>query len=73
MRCQPERAAALDKLATVKKQIADLQTELNAYGACDPAKVDEKKRAVTLAKEAAFRWTGKSVDPFASMCLVWQY
>ncbi|EIM82909.1 meiotic nuclear division protein 1 [Stereum hirsutum FP-91666 SS1] len=53
----PERAAALDKLATVKKQISDLETELQAYGACDPAKVDEKKRAVTLAKEAAFRWT----------------
>ena len=31
---------------------------MKAYGACDPAKLEELKRAITLAKEAAFRWTG---------------
>lgn len=35
-----------------------LLDELGAYGACDPAKVEETRRAVTLAKEAAIRWTG---------------
>lgn len=32
--------------------------ELSAYGACDPAKVEEKKRGVFLAHEATTRWTG---------------
>ncbi|TBU49443.1 meiotic nuclear division protein 1 [Dichomitus squalens] len=52
-----ERAEALEKLATLKTEYAKLETELAAYGACDPAKVEEKKRAVILAKEAAVRWT----------------
>ena len=29
-----------------------------AYGACDPVKLEEKRRALVLAKEAAMRWTG---------------
>ncbi|KAI0355661.1 meiotic nuclear division protein 1 [Trametes cingulata] len=53
-----ERAQALDKLAALKKEHAQLEAELAAYGACDPAKVEEKRRAVVLAKEAAVRWTG---------------
>jgi hypothetical protein len=36
-----------------------LEKELSAYGACDPAKVEEKKRAGVLAHEAAIRWTGE--------------
>jgi len=36
-----------------------LEKELEAYGACDPVKVEEKKRAITLAHEAAVRWTGQ--------------
>lgn len=32
------------------------------YGACDPIRVEEKKRAVVLAKEAAVRWTGESLQ-----------
>lgn len=35
-----------------------MEKELANYGACDPVKVEEKRRAVTLAKEAAMRWTG---------------
>jgi len=33
------------------------EQELKQYGACDPAVVEEKKRAVVLAQEAAVRWT----------------
>lgn len=35
-----------------------MEGELQNYGACDPVKIQEKKRAVVLAKEAAIRWTG---------------
>jgi len=52
-----ERASALEKLSGLKKDLADMEEELQAYGACDPAKIQEKKRAVVLAKEAAIRWT----------------
>ncbi|KAA1471657.1 meiotic nuclear division protein 1 [Dentipellis sp. KUC8613] len=52
-----ERTASLAKLVQYKKEVQTLETELQAYGACDPAKVEEKKRAVILAKEAAVRWT----------------
>jgi hypothetical protein len=45
-------------LAAAKKELASLEKELSEYGACDPAKVDEIRRGVILAKEAAFRWTG---------------
>ncbi|KAF9792675.1 meiotic nuclear division protein 1 [Thelephora terrestris] len=52
-----ERASALEKLSGLKKDLADMEEELQAYGACDPVKIQEKKRAVVLAKEAAIRWT----------------
>ena len=39
--------------------MTELQAELEAYGACDPVKVEEKRRAVVLAREAAMRHTGK--------------
>jgi hypothetical protein len=42
-----------------KKQYTVLEQELSAYGACDPAKMEEKKRGVFLAHEAAIRWTGE--------------
>jgi len=38
--------------------LTELQGELEAYGACDPVKVDEKRRAAMLAREAALRHTG---------------
>jgi len=56
---QEGRAAALEMLATAKKQACGLEKELHAYGACDPVKVEDKRRAVTLAYEAAMRWTGR--------------
>lgn len=46
------------QLSEAKVELAKLQAELAQYGECDPAKVDEKKRAGILAKEAAIRWTG---------------
>lgn len=40
-----------------------LQGELEAYGACDPVRVEEKRRAVILAREAALRHTGEDFSP----------
>lgn len=54
---QSERAEALEKLATLETEYAKVETELAAYGACDPVKIEEKRRAIVLAKEAAMRWT----------------
>lgn len=42
----------------MKKELSRLDMELSAYGACDPAKLEETRRAITLAREAAIRWTG---------------
>jgi hypothetical protein len=56
---QEERFQALEKLAAAKKEYAMLDKELSAYGACDPAKVEEKQRGGVLAHEAAIRWTGE--------------
>ncbi|RPD59783.1 meiotic nuclear division protein 1 [Lentinus tigrinus ALCF2SS1-7] len=52
-----DRAQALEELSKLKKEFAQLETELAAYGACDPVKLEEKRRALFLAKEAAVRWT----------------
>ncbi|KAI9508217.1 meiotic nuclear division protein 1, partial [Russula earlei] len=52
-----EREAALARLTLAKKTVNELQDELEAYGACDPIKVEEKRRAVILAREAALRHT----------------
>ncbi|KAF7970702.1 hypothetical protein HWV62_23242 [Athelia sp. TMB] len=51
------RRGALAQLASKKREYAELEKELEAYGACDPAKVEEKKRGWMLAHEAAVRWT----------------
>ncbi|KAJ7170554.1 meiotic nuclear division protein 1 [Mycena crocata] len=51
------RTEKLGVLAQLKKRHVALVDELGAYGACDPAKVEETRRAVTLGKEAAVRWT----------------
>ncbi|KAJ6499300.1 meiotic nuclear division protein 1 [Mycena sanguinolenta] len=51
------RTEQLQKLQQLKKTHAGLLDELGAYGACDPAKIEEMRRAVTLSKEAAIRWT----------------
>lgn len=55
---QATRTSALRKVGEARKQIVALEKELEAYGACDPVKVEEKKRAIMLAHEAAVRWTG---------------
>jgi len=52
-----QREAALATLAAARKTATELQAELEAYGACDPIKVEEKRRAVVLAREAALRHT----------------
>ncbi|KAJ3882160.1 meiotic nuclear division protein 1, partial [Lentinula edodes] len=51
------RTAAIAKLQYMKKELAKLDEELTAYGACDPVKLEETRRAITLGKEAAMRWT----------------
>ncbi|CCM05457.1 uncharacterized protein FIBRA_07677 [Fibroporia radiculosa] len=50
---QEDRRAALARLASFRKEFSELEAELAQYGACDPIRVEEKKRAVVLAKEAA--------------------
>ena len=57
---QEARVQGLEQLAVAKREHAMLEKELSEYGACDPAKVDEKKRGGVLAHEAAIRWTGES-------------
>ncbi|KAG6842068.1 hypothetical protein C0991_002722 [Blastosporella zonata] len=54
---QESRSKAIAKLADIRKQVVAFEKELAAFGDCDPVKVEEKKRAVLLAKEAAMRWT----------------
>ncbi|KIK01445.1 hypothetical protein K443DRAFT_132336 [Laccaria amethystina LaAM-08-1] len=51
------RSVALAKLSNLRRELDTQEAELNAYGDSNPAKVDELKRAVFLAKEAALRWT----------------
>jgi len=51
------RGAALARLDLAREELSSLQAELEAYGACDPVKVEEKRRAVMLAREAALRHT----------------
>lgn len=59
---QTARAKALETLLDLNKKALALESELSAYGDCDPVKVEETKRAVFLAKEAALRWTGEFVS-----------
>lgn len=51
------RTVALEKLSAANADIKTLEAELRVYGACDPVKVEAKRRAVILAHEAAIRWT----------------
>ena len=46
-------------MAEVNETALGLKSELAAFGAADPVKYERKKEAVTVAKEAAQRWTGK--------------
>lgn len=58
MGLQDTRSERLEKLTQSKKDLASLESEINAYGDSNPAKVEEARRAAFLAKEAAYRWTG---------------
>ncbi|KAF8893355.1 meiotic nuclear division protein 1 [Infundibulicybe gibba] len=51
------RSTLLGKLSIAKEKLSALEKELGAYGECDPAKLEEKKRAIFLAREASLRWT----------------
>ena len=55
---QEERSAALAQLSSLKAQLTGLEDELAKYGACDPIKIEAKRRACELAHEATVRWTG---------------
>ncbi|THH01440.1 hypothetical protein EW145_g6915 [Phellinidium pouzarii] len=52
-----ERSAALAALFSASTQLAELEKELSQYGLCDPATIEVKRRAYSLAREATIRWT----------------
>ncbi|KAJ7188264.1 meiotic nuclear division protein 1 [Mycena filopes] len=52
-----DRVDKLETLAQLKKTHVRLLEELGAYGLSDPARVEETRRGVTLAREATIRWT----------------
>ncbi|PAV18587.1 meiotic nuclear division 1 [Pyrrhoderma noxium] len=56
-----ERTSALADLAATKNELSELEKELSQYGSCDPVKIEARRRAVTLAHEAAVRWTDNVV------------
>ena len=47
------------RLSSACEKLSELEKELSQYGSCDPAKIEAKRRAATLAHEAAIRWTGR--------------
>lgn len=53
------RTALLSQLQTLQSENRRLEAELEAFGACDPIKLEQKKEAIQLAKESALRWTGE--------------
>lgn len=55
---QTERTSSLSRLSEAKSELVELEKELLQYGACDPLVLEDKKRALILAKEAVARWTG---------------
>jgi hypothetical protein len=57
---QPERADLLAQLASLTTTSTQLKSELEAYGAADPIKMETKRQAIELAKEAGVLWTGTS-------------
>ena len=57
---QPERTTLLAQLAAHTKTSSDLKSELEAYGAADPIKMEIKREAICTAKEACVLWTGQS-------------
>jgi len=54
---QAERRAALAQLAEFQTMLINLKAELARYSSSDPVQIEAKRKAVKLAKEAAFRYT----------------
>ncbi|KDQ16575.1 hypothetical protein BOTBODRAFT_156971 [Botryobasidium botryosum FD-172 SS1] len=52
-----ERRAALSQLAEFQTALTNLKAELSRYSSSDPVQIEAKRKAVKLAKEAAFRYT----------------
>lgn len=46
----------------LKREMLELEKELTLYADSDPAKIEEAKRALFLAKEGALRWTGSVIS-----------
>jgi len=53
----PSRQQELYTLESSKEKCGSLENELRQYGASDPSQIEEKRRAILLAREAAVRWT----------------
>ena len=56
------RTAILAQLSAAQAEKRELEAELARYRECDPEVIDEMKKEIKVAKEAANRWTGKSDD-----------
>ncbi|KAG9009477.1 hypothetical protein FRB95_006729 [Tulasnella sp. JGI-2019a] len=57
----PERQAGLARHAELQSKIAALNREQEQYGASNPVQVNLKRRAITLAQEAATRHTDNTL------------
>jgi hypothetical protein len=55
---QPTRRTSLTLLQAKRSALADCKAELAQHGLADPALLEQKRRAVVLAREAALRHTG---------------
>lgn len=62
---QPKRNKLLERLEFLRTENESLKAELEAFGACDPVKLQQKKVAIALAKESAVRWTGELYVAFS--------
>ena len=55
---QVARSHVLENYNKSREELVQLNRELESYGDADPAKFEETKRSIILAKEATLRWTG---------------
>ena len=61
---QMERTTLLTELETLTQTSSNLKAEIEAYGASDPIKMEQKRRAIEIAKEACLLWTGERFQTF---------
>ena len=59
---QEDRENVLRDLAAGKRRREEVLRELEKYKACDPEVMEEMRRQARMAKDAANRWTGGSLD-----------